>query len=64
MDDLNGDGRSDRKDIEIFHDIIEKAQQQPENDKFVGGLGFYDKNSFRTGFVHVDVRGHVARWGH
>ena len=64
MDDLNNDGRSDSRDVEILYQTILEMTKEDWYKPFVGGLGFYKPNSRRTGFVHVDVRGNPARWGH
>jgi len=39
--------------------LSEKSWYQP----FEGGLGLYRANAVHGSFVHVDVRGHPARWG-
>jgi hypothetical protein len=62
MDDLNGDGTSNRADAEalarIVHDV-ESRQLRGVND---GGVGVYRANAVHGPFVHVDARGHKARW--
>lgn len=62
MDDLNKDGRIDEKDVREFYNIVESEYSKDRYSKFVGGLGFYRKNSRHNGFIHVDVRGSRARW--
>ncbi len=62
MDDLNKDGRIDEQDVRIFFNIVESEYSKDRYSKFVGGLGFYRKNSRHNGFIHVDVRGSRARW--
>lgn len=62
MDDLNGDGRVDDKDVRFFYNLVEDEYEKLEYKKFVGGLGFYKKNERHSGFIHVDVRGKKARW--
>lgn len=62
MDDLNGDGRINFKDATILSDIIEDISQKPWYSRFPGGLGWYRKTASHGPFVHVDVRGHRARW--
>ncbi|SNS52872.1 Peptidase M15 [Ekhidna lutea] len=62
MDDLNKDGTVDEKDVRIFYNIVESEYSKDRYSYFVGGLGFYRKNSRHSGFIHVDVRGSKARW--
>lgn len=64
MDDLNNDGVSNSKDVEVLYQTILEMTKEEWYKPFVGGLGFYKPNTRRTGFVHVDVRGNPARWGH
>ncbi|HDQ45194.1 MAG TPA: hypothetical protein ENN17_06845 [bacterium] len=64
MDDLNGDGRSDHQDAAILYDIIDGMYGKPWYRRFIGGLAKYERTEFRGPFVHVDVRGVRARWGH
>ena len=64
MDDLNADGKIDEQDVSIFHSLVDSQYDLPEYKEFRGGLGFYKKNSVHKGFIHVDVRGTKARWGH
>lgn len=64
MDDLNNDGRSNVKDVEVLYQAILEMTDEEWYKPFIGGLGFYRPASHRTGFVHVDVRGNPARWGH
>ena len=63
MDDLNRDGTSDRKDAKILFELINNMSNHSWYQPFIGGLGLYGRNSYRTAFVHVDVRGYRARWG-
>jgi len=62
MDDLNGDGRFNYKDAAILSDIIEDISDKYWYSRFLGGLGWYRKTVSHGPFVHVDVRGHRARW--
>lgn len=61
MDDLNRDGRVDLRDA----DVIVRAAERVEaaNPALVGGIGRYRATSSHGPFVHIDVRGHRARWG-
>lgn len=62
MDDLTGDGRVTRADAELLADIVEDIQTDDRYQPFIGGLGIYSPAPHRGPFVHVDVRGHPARW--
>lgn len=64
MDDLNKDGKIDVEDARVLSKWIEEWKTREDYDGFVGGLGLYRKTSARGPFVHVDVRGFKARWGH
>ena len=65
MDDLNGDGRSDFRDVRVLSELAEEidAGGEDEDGNLVGGLGVYRSTRHHGPFVHVDVRGYVARWG-
>jgi hypothetical protein len=56
MDDLDGDGRSDRGDAARLFELIEAGTS-------AGGLAHYEATAAHGPFVHVDVRGRRARWG-
>jgi len=60
MDDLNGDGASDRADVEILARIMERLEQQGR--VAVGGMSIYRRAPHRGPFLHVDTRGRRARW--
>ncbi len=62
MDDLNGDGKSDIRDAQILMDIIEDLYETRRYQRLHGGLGLYGPRPHRGPFVHVDARGHEARW--
>jgi len=58
--DVNKDGKSDRKDVDIVFDILDK-----KIIKNKGGIGtYYHKagNFFDRQMVHFDCRGKRARW--
>ncbi|MBU2487897.1 MAG: hypothetical protein KKA60_00750, partial [Proteobacteria bacterium] len=63
MDDLNGDGVSDLGDAAVLYGIVDSLDGEDGNGDLVGGLARYPENEFHGPFVHVDVRGHRARWG-
>jgi len=60
LDDLNGDGKINRKDAELLARIIEELDQ--EGPASLGGLGWYETTRAHGPFVHLDVRGFRARW--
>jgi hypothetical protein len=61
MPDLTGDGRVDTRDALRIARAVERLDARyPE---LVGGIGVYPATSAHGPFVHVDVRGVVARWG-
>ena len=60
MDDLNGDGRSDLRDVRPIGDAVAAVERRyPE---LTGGLGTYAAMGPSGPFAHVDVRGTRARW--
>ena len=61
MDDLNGDGRVDRKDTGILASAAERVER--DQPHLVGGIGIYTaRPGAHSGFVHIDARGTQARW--
>ncbi|WP_373097378.1 YcbK family protein [Zhongshania sp.] len=64
MDDINRDGAANIKDAEYLYAIADKLASHNKHSELMGGVGLYDKNSAHGPFVHVDVRGTPARWGH
>jgi hypothetical protein len=62
MDDLNGDGRIDVEDAHVLRAMIEAHVGAPAYRLYVGGLAAYRATKAHGPFVHVDVRGHRARW--
>jgi len=64
MDDINHDGAANIKDAEYLYAIADKLVSHSKHPELMGGVGLYDKNSAHGPFVHVDVRGTPARWGH
>jgi uncharacterized protein YcbK (DUF882 family) len=63
MDDVNRDGVVNRKDSSWLYNFIENLSQM-ESWLYLGGLGEYGATSTHGPFIHVDVRGYRARWGH
>ena len=61
LDDLNGDGRVNTKDVQVMLDAVERVERR--YPQLVGGAGVYRATSAHGPFIHVDVRGNRARWG-
>jgi hypothetical protein len=61
MDDLNGDKVLDKQDARVLAGLVDPLDRSPDA-RFVGGLGVYGGTKAHGPFVHVDVRGHLARW--
>lgn len=62
MADLNRDGRVDARDAGVLAAAAERVERR--HPELVGGIGIYKANSAHGPFVHIDVRGQRARWGH
>jgi hypothetical protein len=62
MDDLNGDGRHDGGDARLLASWANEIDHGPEAETLVGGLSAYHPTEAHGAFVHVDARGHLARW--
>lgn len=63
MDDINSDGRVDKHDAVALLKVAETIDQSAEWGWLKGGAGVYKANAAHGPYVHVDVRGYVARWG-
>ena len=63
MDDLNRDGRLDKRDALFLYELVNGLQGEPWFKPMLGGLGAYDRTAAHGPFVHVDVRGFLAHWG-
>lgn len=59
MDDLNGDGVSNRKDAQVLAAIVESLDA---SGRHAGGMGSYRGTRSHGPFIHVDVRGTRVRW--
>lgn len=60
MDDLNGDRRSDLRDLSTIGAAVASVERHyPE---LIGGLGTYAAMGPSGPFAHIDVRGTSARW--
>ena len=62
MDDLNGDGTVTEADARVLATIVEAQTDETWYQPFIGGLGIYGPAPHRGPFIHVDVRGTIARW--
>jgi hypothetical protein len=62
MDDLNRDGVIDFRDAAALYELIDGLQRSAASPHFAGGLAPYRGTPSHGPFVHVDVRGHLARW--
>jgi hypothetical protein len=62
MDDLDGNGVVDARDAELLFALADALDRDPPEDWSVGGAGYYDRTQAHGPFLHVDVRGHAARW--
>jgi len=61
IDDLNGDGRRDTRDVMVMLRAVERVEQRyPE---LIGGAGVYNGNGAHGPFIHIDARGYRSRWG-
>jgi uncharacterized protein YcbK (DUF882 family) len=60
MDDLNHDGRFDKKDAGVIGDAAGRVERA--HPSLVGGVGLYNPTGAHGGFVHIDTRGYRARW--
>jgi uncharacterized protein YcbK (DUF882 family) len=59
-DDLNGDGKVDTRDAEVFGRAVERVEAK--HPALVGGIGIYATCCGHGPFTHVDTRGYRARW--
>lgn len=64
MDDINQDGKADLEDATHLYEIADVYVSKSGKTDLHGGVGKYKQNAVHGPFVHVDVRGSVARWGH
>ncbi|HET7229786.1 MAG TPA: hypothetical protein VFJ16_07285 [Longimicrobium sp.] len=61
IDDLNGDGRRDTRDVIVMLRAVERVERRyPE---LIGGAGVYNGNGAHGPFIHIDARGYHSRWG-
>lgn len=62
MDDLDGDGEVTVEEAQILASVVESLTDETWYRPFIGGLGIYGPAPHRGPFIHVDVRGEIARW--
>ena len=57
--DINRDGKTNSKDVDIVFDILDKEIVKDE-----GGIGTYknEKSFIDRQMIHIDCRGYRARW--
>jgi hypothetical protein len=60
MDDLNGDGRVDTRDVRVLLESVERVEEA--HPELVGGAGIYRGTRAHGPFLHVDTRGVRVRW--
>ena len=60
VDDLNGDGAHDRRDVEMILRAVERVERK--HPELVGGAALYYATDTRSPFIHIDVRGRRTRW--
>jgi hypothetical protein len=60
MDDLDGDGRVTVADSRFLLALAEQVERA--HPDLAGGLSAYPANGQHGPFLHVDSRGHRARW--
>ncbi|HYB54022.1 MAG TPA: hypothetical protein VEG84_09160 [Thermoanaerobaculia bacterium] len=61
ISDLNHDGRCDIRDARIVAAAAEAVEAR--HPELSGGIGVYPGAAGHGPFVHIDARGHRARWG-
>ncbi len=64
MDDINGDGKSDRADAALLYEWADTFASRHNRPDLTGGVGEYTSTPAHGPFIHLDVRGTPARWGH
>ncbi len=61
IDDLNGDGRRDMRDLAVMLRAVDRVERA--HPELVGGAGTYFPTRSHGPFIHIDARGRRARWG-
>jgi hypothetical protein len=62
MDDLNQDGKIDKKDADYLYDLLQSWTTEAWWESLIGGMASYKANNAHGPFVHIDERGYPARW--
>ena len=62
MDDLNGDGVINVTDAKMLSSLAKLISAKKLPDWTPGGLSTYKQYTHHGPFIHVDARGHPARW--
>jgi hypothetical protein len=60
MEDLNGDGRVDTRDVHVLLESVDRVEAA--HPELVGGAGVYRGTKAHGPFLHVDTRGERVRW--
>ena len=58
--DADGDGRFTLADTRLVAMAVEAVEAA--NPDLAGGMGLYTSRRYNTPYVHIDARGHKARW--
>lgn len=64
MDDINRDGVQDQADATLLYEWADSLVARHNRPDLVGGVGEYTSTAAHGPFIHIDVRGTPARWGH
>lgn len=64
MDDINRDGKLDQADAALLYEWADSFATRHNRPDLIGGVGEYTSTSAHGPFIHIDVRGAPARWGH
>ncbi len=63
MDDLNRDGKVNRDDARYLYELVDRWTREDKRAADLrGGLSHYRANAAHGPFLHIDTRGHRARW--
>lgn len=62
MDDLNGDGQSNKADADVLAELAIKFDQKDKFSHLQGGVCSYKGNGVRGSFIHIDTRGFHITW--
>ncbi|MFP4199535.1 MAG: peptidase M15A [Halanaerobium sp.] len=62
MDDLNGDGESNKADADLLADLAIEFDQKEKFSDLQGGVCSYKGNGVRGSFIHIDARGFHTTW--